>query len=94
MFAVIGVWEIDPSLASVQQDVLDHIVSGVRQAPGLVKGYWTGPGASTTAHTFVVFADRQSAEMFAADVRANVDNQARAGVRNLSLDLAEITAET
>jgi hypothetical protein len=94
MFAVIGVWEMDPSLASAQQDVLHHIVSGVRQAPGLVKGYWTGPGESGEAHTFIVFTDRQNAEFFATDVRNNIENQARAGVRNVSLRLAEISAET
>jgi hypothetical protein len=94
MFVVIGVWEMDPSLASVQQDVLGHIVSGVRQAPGLVKGYWAGPGESGRAHTFIVFADRQDADVFATDVRNNIENQARAGVRNVSLDLAKISAET
>jgi hypothetical protein len=94
MFAVVGAWEMDPSLASVQQDVLRRIVSGVRQAPGLVKGYWTGPGESGRAHTFIVFVDRQNADVFATDVRNNIENQARAGVRNLSLDVAEISAET
>ena len=94
MFAVIGVWELDPSLASVQQEGLRHIVVGVRQAPGLVKGYWSGPGDSGRAHTFIVFADRQNAEAFATDVRNNIENQARAGIRNVSLDMAEITAET
>jgi hypothetical protein len=94
MFVVVGVWKMDPSLASMRQDMLGQIVSGVRQAPGLVKGYWAGTGESTTSYTFIIFTDGETAERFAADVRANAENQARAGVRNLSLDIAEIAAET
>jgi hypothetical protein len=94
MFAVIGVWEMEPLLASAQQASLPQLVAGVRQAPGLVKGYWTADETSSISHTFILFSDRQSAESFAAIVRGNVENQARAGVRNISLDLTEVSAET
>ncbi len=95
MFVVIGLWELDPELREMQRQVLDGIVAGVGQAPGIVKGYWAeGITDPPRSHTFIVFADRVSAESFAADVRANLENQARAGVTNLGLDLAEISATT
>jgi hypothetical protein len=50
--------------------------------------------ASGPTSMFIVFADRMSAEAFAADVRGNIENQALAGVTNLSLDLAEVAATT
>lgn len=65
------------------------------KAPGIVKGYWAeGTADPPRSHTFIVFADRASAEAFAADVRGNLENQARAGVTNLSLDIAEVSATT
>lgn len=95
MFVVIGLWKLDPELREVQKQVLDGIVAGVSQAPGIVKGYWAeGTSDPLRSHTFIVFADRRSAEAFAADVRGNIENQARAGVTNLSLDLAEVSATT
>lgn len=95
MFVVIGLWEMDPELREMQKQVLDGIVAGVSHAPGVVKGYWAmGTTEPSRSHTFIVFADRRSAEAFAADVRGNIDNQRRAGVVNISLDLAEVSAST
>ena len=95
MFVVIGLWELDPELREMQRQVLDGIVAGVSQAPGIVKGYWAeGASDPPRSHTFIVFADRASADAFAADVRGNIENQTRAGVTNLSLDLAEVSATT
>ena len=79
----------------MQRLVLDRIVAGVRQAPGIVQGYWAeGIADSARGHTFVVFEDRGSAEAFAHDVGGNLENQAEAGVTNVSLEIAEITATT
>ena len=95
MFVVVGLWELDPELRDVQKQVLDRIVAGVSQAPGIVKGYWAeGTADPPRSHTFIVFADRASAEAFAADVKGNLENQARAGVTNISLDLAQVSATT
>ncbi len=95
MFVVIGEWELDPAVEELRRSLIPDLVAGVSQAPGLVKGYWSAEAADPTrSHTFIVFDDRASAEAFAADVRANLQNQQRAGVRNLRLDLAEITATT
>ncbi len=94
MYAVVGVWEMDPGLREAQADGLAGIVAGVAQLPGLVKGYWGYLEQPSRSQTFIVFEDRASAESFAADVRRNVENQERAGVRNVSLDLVTIRATT
>jgi quinol monooxygenase YgiN len=95
VFVVVGVWELDPALDDVRRGMFPDLVAGVGRAPGLVKGYWSAEvGDPHRSHTFILFEDRASAEAFAADVRGNLVNQARAGVSNLSLDLAEISATT
>jgi len=53
---------------------------------------WTNAGERS--YTFIVFSGRTQAEAFAADVRGNAENQASNGVRNLSLDVHEIVAQT
>lgn len=94
MYAVIGVWDIEPSMREEQRGYLDGIVAGVGRLPGLVKGYWSDGTDPRTSHTFILFSERDAAEQFAADVRGNVDNQAAAGVTNVSLDLTEVIATT
>ena len=95
MFVVIGVWALDPALEEVRRAVFDDLVAGVGQAHGIVRAYWAQDADDPTrSHTFIVFTDRESAESFAADVRANSENQARAGVTPVSLDLAEVSATT
>jgi hypothetical protein len=75
VFVVIGAWKLDPELKEMQRLVLGGIVDGVRQTPGIVKGYWAeGIADPAGAHTFVVFDDRGSAEAFARDVRGNLEN--------------------
>lgn len=94
MHAVVGVWEMDPELRELQDEGLTRIVAGVAELPGLVKGYWSDSSQPNRSHTFIVFEDLESAESFAADVRSNLENQTRAGVRNVSLDLVTVRATT
>jgi hypothetical protein len=95
VFVVIGVWHLDPALDDVRRGLMSDLVAGVAQAPGIVKGYWAADAADPTrSHTFIVFEDRASAEAFAADVRSDLENQARAGVTSISLDLAEVSFTT
>lgn len=91
MYAVVGSWHTDPGLAAIRREMLGRIVEGVRTAPGFVHGYWAD-SAPTRSHTFIVFSDRAAAETFADDVRSNLQNQARAGVRNEKLDIARVVA--
>jgi hypothetical protein len=46
------------------------------------------------SHTFIVVADRPSAEVFADDVRGDFEGQALAGVTNVGLEIATVTATT
>lgn len=94
MHVVIGVWDMDPAREQEQRQGLERIVAGVSALPNLVKGYWCGGSDPRRAHTFIVFASQEAAEAFADDVRGNLANQAAAGITNLSLDVAEVTATT
>jgi hypothetical protein len=95
VFAVIGVWDMDPDLIATQEERLrDHIVPGVRQAPGIVKGYWAQEPGTTRSHTNIVFENRAAAESFAEQVRGNTTAQDESGVSNASLVVVEVVAET
>lgn len=94
MYAVVGVWEMDAARGEAQQSGLEGIVAGVSQLPGLVKGYWSDCEDPARSHTFIVFSDREAALAFADSVRGNVENQARSGVRNISLDIVAVKATT
>jgi hypothetical protein len=94
MWAVIGTWRRDPQLAERAHEALTtRIVPGVRELPGLVKGY-RARSEGDRSHTCIVFAERAAAEAFAADVRGNTDNQAASGIEAVDLVVAEIVAET
>lgn len=94
MFAVVGVWELDPETRQAQTAAREHIVAGVAHLPGLVKGYWSDSSDQTRSRAFIVFDGHASAESFASSVRRNTENQARSGVRNISLDVLEVRATT
>ena len=94
VYAVVGVWELEPDQAEEQRNLLlSHIVPGVRHAPGLVKGYWAGD-VGGRSHSFIVFEDQSSAEQFAASVRGNAAAQTESGVGVIDLQVVPVTAET
>lgn len=92
MYAVVGVWDMDPAMRQAQTAALEHIVPRVAQLPGVVNGYWSDFAEPGRSHTFIVFETRDAAESFAAEVRGNAENQGSSGVRNLGLELLEIQA--
>ena len=94
MFVVVGTWRMDVRHETQQREGLTRIAAAVSQLPGIVRGYWTSSDDASESYTFIVFEDRATAELFAAEVRGNADNQNLAGVRNLDLVIHEITAET
>ena len=95
MYAVMGTWQMAQSLCEHQLSVLrDRIVPGVRQAPGLVKGYWSQDPGSDRSFSFVVFDSREAADSFAASVHGNTEAQSQNGVSMLALVVVEIAAET
>jgi len=94
-YVVVGVWEMSEGNAEERLAGLRNvIVPGVRQAPGLLKGYWTADVASSRSYTWIMFDDRNCAEAFASDVRANTAEQAKNGVTSISLAVTEVAAET
>jgi len=96
MYAVVGRWTLDPAQRENQKPVLmERIVPGVRQLPGLVERDWAGDeDEGDRALTFIVFDTLDAAESFAADVRGNTDAQSAGGVQNLELTVLPVTAET
>jgi hypothetical protein len=90
----VGIWDLDAEQAEQQRELLlTHIAPSVRNAPGLVKGYWAGE-TGQRSHTFVVFEDERSAEAFASNVRGNQPAQADSGVGAMDLRVVPIAAET
>jgi hypothetical protein len=94
MYAVVGVWQMDPGMREAQSGALERIVAGVGQLPGVVKGYWSDMADPQHSHTFIVFENRGAAEAFEAEVRGNSENQKNSGVHNVSLDVVEVRATT
>jgi hypothetical protein len=92
MFAVIGAWKMSPGQADEQRDGLARIAAGVGNISGLVSGFWTSSDDGRESHTFIVFGDLDAAEGFAAAVRRNLEEQRSAGVENVSLAVAKVTA--
>jgi len=93
MHAVVGKWRMDPAQHEEQDRTLnDQILPMVKQAPGFVSGYW-GRAADGVEHvSFVVFEDQATAEGFAAVVRSDPEDRARAGVEPDWLTIVELVA--
>jgi hypothetical protein len=86
---------MDPSLRELQKQLLEGIVAGVSQAPGIVQGYWAeGISDPPRSHTFIVFADRASAEAFCGRRPREPGEPGTSGGAQLSLELAEVTTTT
>ena len=95
MFAVMGTWTMDQSHRERQRAMLhDHIVPGVRQAGGLINGYWSDDPNSDRSFTFIVFDTREAADAFASSVRGNSEAQRESGVTMIDLVILDITAQT
>jgi hypothetical protein len=94
MYAVVGIWNIDPSLRDKQDQALHELViPSVRNHPGFVAGYpmrdpYRGKGQST-----IVLDSEQSAEAFTEIVLSNTQNQVKAGITTDSLAVVEILAQ-
>ncbi|MBM7784972.1 hypothetical protein [Tenggerimyces flavus] len=88
MWAVIGVWDIDPELIEGLREQLSLMASSKIALPGFVHGTWTREG-----HMIQVYADEASARGYHRDM---IDQGAvdRPGVRNIVWDVAEVGAES
>ena len=94
MYAVVGIWALDPGRWEEQQRGLnEQIVHSVKRSPGFVTGYWMGDQATGTTYTTIVLEDEESAKRFKASVEANAANQKQAGVTPKLLTIVEVLAE-
>lgn len=88
MWAVIGVWQIDPDVIEELRGQLSAMAEGKLALPGFVHGTWTRDG-----HTVQVYADEASARRYYDDMHA-AGVLERSGVRCLVFDVAEVGAES
>lgn len=65
MWAVIGVWEIDPSLIEEVRAQVPEMARGKIAMPGFLHGTWTRDG-----HVMMVFAGEQAARRYHGDMLA------------------------
>jgi hypothetical protein len=69
----------------------EEIVPRIKQAPGLVKGYWTTSADKTQGTSCVVFDTKEHADAAAQMARTG---KMPPGVTFVSIDVREVTAET
>ena len=81
MYAVMSRWPMNADQQEIQDKVLhDRIVPMVKQAPGLVSGYWSRTADGAESVTFHVFDDEATATAFAAMVMTNPEDREKHGV--------------
>lgn len=94
MYAVVGVWNLDPTSRREQGQVLQElIIPSVRSHPGFVAGYWMRDPESGMGHTTVVLDSEPSARAFKEIVLSNAQSQARAGITNDLLAVVELLGQ-
>jgi hypothetical protein len=94
MYAVVGIWNIDPAFRDTQdQGLHELVIPSVRNHPGFVAGYWMRDPHSGKGHTTIVLDSEQSAQAFKENVLGNSQNQAKAGITTDSLAVVEILAQ-
>jgi len=91
MYAVIVNVSIAPGQFEASQKALrEQVVPRVKQAPGLVKGFWTVRDDSTQGTSMAVFRTKQDAESAIAMIRTSPPPP---GVTLNSVELREVIAE-
>lgn len=97
MYSVVVTVEIDPAAGErARAELEQRIVPLVKQAPGLVAGYWLDPddpggGQPLTGWSLVVAESREAAEAMADMARAG---QTPEGVRITGATVREVIAHT
>lgn len=85
MYAVVGMWTMDPERQDAQEEELrERIVPSVSATPGFVRGTWSREIDGTRGTSLIVFDNEPSARDFIDSVRANAPRQRTAGVINTS----------
>jgi hypothetical protein len=92
MHAVVVHATIAPGQMDAARTALhDQVLPRVRQAPGLVKGYWTRNADGTNGISVVVFNSQSDAENAAGMVRSTPPPP---GVTLGTIEVREVIAET
>ncbi|MER7249266.1 hypothetical protein [Kribbella sp. NPDC000426] len=88
MWAVIGVWDIDPELIDGLRDQVPLMAASKIALPGFVHGTWTQDG-----HMIQVYEDEASARSYH---QAMLDQGAvdRPGIRSVVWHVSEVGAES
>jgi hypothetical protein len=68
----------------------EQVIPGVKQAPGIVRGFWTVRGDTTQGASMVVFDSKEHAETAAQMVRQQT---APPGVTLNTVEVREVVAE-
>lgn len=93
--ATLATFSIDVTREEEQREGLDqHVIPGVRQFPGFVRGDWTLDRERGVTHVLLTYSSREAAEMMASNVRGNAEGQATAGLTLQNIAVLEIVAST
>ena len=91
MHAVVVTVTLTPAQFEASTKILrENVIPQVRQAPGLVKGYWTASADRTSGVSVVVFKTQADADNAAKMVRTNPPPP---GVTMSSVEIREVVAE-
>jgi len=88
MWAVVGVWDIDPKIVEDLRDQVPLLTSSEVTFPGFVHGVWTMDG-----HAILVFEDEGSARGYHDGV-VEQGGVEQPGVRSIRWDVSEVAAES
>jgi hypothetical protein len=88
MWAVAGVWEIDPSLINEVRAQVPEMARSKTAMPGFAHGTRTQDG-----HVMMVFADEQAARRYHGEMLAQGAGE-RPGLRCVVWDVAEVGAKS
>lgn len=86
MWAVIGIWQVEPELVAEIRAQVPAMAAGKVDLEGFVFGTWTVDG-----HTLFLFADEASARRY-HDEMLRFDAVHRPGMRCVVYDVAEVAA--
>ena len=92
MFAVAGTWIRDDAMRSRQSQAVPDLVNGVRQNPGLIRGFWANDLDETERRvTFIAVDTIDQARAFRDAVVANARRQTQVGMGRSELHILRFT---
>ena len=94
MYAVVGIFSMDPAKAEEQRRGLaEYVIPTTRQAPGFVSAYWTMDSSVSKSYGLTVFETEEQARAFVRVIEGDRPAQEQAGVGAELLTVAEVIGE-